>query len=130
MGANELISGGEPREQRLREFERQPARMKRWTIVSIDLPSYGISPSNWYSFTGSELAEVWFLMTDLSGNAHQLCALYGRRMTIEQLFRDGKNICNGWSLRDTKLKILTRSESLFTPLPPEVAISFGTWKRK
>lgn len=47
--------------------------------------------------------ECWFLMTDQPGTAHQLCKLYGRRMTIEQLFRDDKNKRNGWSLRDTKI---------------------------
>ncbi len=39
--------------------------------------------------------ECWFLMTDLSGTAHQLCYLYARRMTIEQLFRDHKSKRNG-----------------------------------
>jgi hypothetical protein len=43
--------------------------------------------------------ECWFLMTDQPGTAHQLCKLYGKRMTIEQLFRDDKSKRNGWSLR-------------------------------
>jgi hypothetical protein len=47
--------------------------------------------------------ECWFLMTDQKGSAHQLCRLYGQRMTIEQLFRDDKSKRNGWSLRDTKI---------------------------
>ena len=47
--------------------------------------------------------ECWFLMTDLAGTAHKLCELYGRRMTIEQLFRDDKSKRNGWSLRDTQI---------------------------
>jgi DDE family transposase len=47
--------------------------------------------------------ECWFLMTDLPGTAHRLCRLYGRRMTIEQLFRDDKSKRNGWSLRDTQI---------------------------
>lgn len=47
--------------------------------------------------------ECWFLMTDQSGTAHQLCRLYGQRMTIEQLFRDDKSKRNGWSLRDTQI---------------------------
>lgn len=47
--------------------------------------------------------ECWFLMTDQPGTAHQLCKLYGQRMTIEQLFRDDKSKRNGWSLRDTKI---------------------------
>ena len=53
--------------------------------------------------------ECWFLMTDQPGTAHQLCKLYGQRMTIEQLFRDGKSKRNGWSLRDTTI---TRPERL------------------
>jgi hypothetical protein len=47
--------------------------------------------------------ECWFLMTDQPGTAEQLCQLYGRRMTIEQLFRDNKSKRNGWSLRDTRI---------------------------
>jgi len=47
--------------------------------------------------------ECWFLMSDQPGTAHQLCKLYGRRMTIEQLFRDDKSKRNGWSLRDTQI---------------------------
>jgi hypothetical protein len=53
--------------------------------------------------------ECWFLMTDQPGTAHQLTRLYGQRMTVEQLFRDGKSKRNGWSLRDTQL---TRPERL------------------
>jgi hypothetical protein len=56
--------------------------------------------------------ECWFLVTDLTGTAHQLCALYGRRVTIEQLFRDGKSKRNGWSLRDTQLTAPDRLDRL------------------
>ena len=47
--------------------------------------------------------ECWFLMTDLTAGPAQISALYARRMTIEQLFRDHKNKRNGWSLRDTRI---------------------------
>ncbi len=60
--------------------------------------------------------ECWFLMTDLTGTAHQLCALYGKRMTIEQLFRDGKSKRNGWSLRDTQLSTPDRLDRLLLVL--------------
>ena len=60
--------------------------------------------------------ECWFLMTDLSGTAHQLCTLYGRRMTIEQLFRDHKSKRNGWSLRDTQFKSPDRLDRLLLVL--------------
>jgi hypothetical protein len=53
--------------------------------------------------------ECWFLMTDLQAGGTQISNLYGRRMTIEELFRDQKNKRNGWSLRDTKI---TRPERL------------------
>jgi hypothetical protein len=53
--------------------------------------------------------ECWFLMTDLNAGGARLSQLYGRRMTIEELFRDQKNKRNGWSLRDTKI---TRPERL------------------
>src|SRR4051794_17777230 len=48
--------------------------------------------------------EPWFLMTDLDGRAEALCQLYGRRMSIEELFRDRKSRRNGQSLRDTKFR--------------------------
>lgn len=60
--------------------------------------------------------ECWFLMTDLTGTASQLCALYARRMTIEQLFRDQKSKRNGWSLRDTQLKTPQRLDRLLLVL--------------
>jgi len=56
--------------------------------------------------------ECWLLMTDLSGTAHQLCHLYARRMTIEQLFRDHKSKRNGWALRDTELTTPDRLDRL------------------
>jgi len=60
--------------------------------------------------------ECWFLMSDQPGTAHQLCKLYGRRMTIEQLFRDDKSKRNGWSLRDTKITKPDRLDRLLLVL--------------
>ena len=47
--------------------------------------------------------ECWFLMTDLSDSVQKLTALYGRRMTIEELFRDKKNSRHGWALRNMQI---------------------------
>jgi hypothetical protein len=47
--------------------------------------------------------EPWYLMTDLDGRAERTCELYGRRMSIEELFRDLKGRRNGQSLRDTRI---------------------------
>ncbi len=60
--------------------------------------------------------ECWFLMSDQPGTAHQLCKLYGRRMTIEQLFRDDKSKRNGWSLRDTRITKPDRLDRLLLVL--------------
>ena len=51
--------------------------------------------------------ECWFLMTDLRYAVNKLTDLYGRRMTIEELFRDEKNRRHGWALRNTQI---TRAE--------------------
>lgn len=53
--------------------------------------------------------EPWFLMTDLQRKAEALTTLYGKRMTVEELFRDDKNKRNGFSLRHTKI---TKAERL------------------
>jgi Transposase DDE domain len=47
--------------------------------------------------------EAWYLMTDLPQGARALSDLYGKRMEIEEFFRDVKNQRAGWSLRDTLL---------------------------
>ena len=56
--------------------------------------------------------EPWFLMTDLGEGAVGLTDCYGKRMTTEELFRDGKNKRNGWSLRDTQLGKASRLDRL------------------
>jgi len=48
--------------------------------------------------------EPWYLMTDLDGKAERLCQIYGRRMSIEEMFRDHKSKRNGQSLRDTRFR--------------------------
>jgi hypothetical protein len=53
--------------------------------------------------------ECWFLMSSLDSGPARISHLYGRRMGIEELFRDDKNKRNGWSLRDTGI---TRADRL------------------
>lgn len=49
--------------------------------------------------------EPWFLITDLSKHsAIRLTELYGKRMGIEEFFRDTKSVRNGLALRHTQLK--------------------------
>jgi hypothetical protein len=56
--------------------------------------------------------EPWFLMTDLEQTAVRLTELYGRRMTIEELFRDEKNRRNGLALRNTQVTKAERFDRL------------------
>ena len=64
--------------------------------------------------------EPWYLMTDLprqeGWTAIRTSDLYGRRMDIEQLFRDGKNKRAGWSLRDTGIERPDRLDRLILVL--------------
>src|SRR5205823_12080442 len=46
--------------------------------------------------------KCWFLMSSLERGPAQVSQLYAKRMTIEELFRDGKSKRNGWSLRGTR----------------------------
>jgi hypothetical protein len=56
--------------------------------------------------------ECWFLMSSLAAGPAQISELYGRRMTIEELFRDHKSKRNGWSLRDTQISRADRLDRL------------------
>jgi len=60
--------------------------------------------------------EPWFLMTDLERAVESLTTLYGKRMTIEELFRDDKNKRNGFSLRHTKITKAERLDRLLLVL--------------
>jgi hypothetical protein len=56
--------------------------------------------------------ECWFLMTDLDQSPLRLSELYGRRMTVEELFRDDKNRRNGFALRNTQIQRADRIDRL------------------
>jgi hypothetical protein len=56
--------------------------------------------------------ECWFLMSDLSMGPARISRLYGKRMTIEELFRDQKNQLNGWALRTTKIQRADRLDRM------------------
>lgn len=60
--------------------------------------------------------EPWFLMTDLDRAVESLTTLYGKRMTIEETFRDDKNKRNGFSLRHTKITKAERLDRLLLVL--------------
>lgn len=50
-------------------------------------------------------SEPWFLMTNLERiRAKQLSVIFGRRMSIEEYFRDSKSKRNGFALRLTMIK--------------------------
>ena len=55
----------------------------------------------------------WFLITDLSkASAVRLTELYGKRMGIEEFFRDGKSVRNGFALRHTQVSTAARFDRL------------------
>jgi len=48
--------------------------------------------------------DAWYLFSDLDLPARQIVHLYGRRFTIEEVFRDKKSTRYGWSLGEYRLK--------------------------
>jgi hypothetical protein len=61
--------------------------------------------------------EPWFLITDLGkGTAIRRTELYGRRMGVEEFFRDGKSVRNGLALRHTQVTTADRFDRLLLVL--------------
>ena len=56
--------------------------------------------------------ECWFLMTDVDRPPRALSDLYGKRMTIEEFFRDDKNRRNGFALRNIQIQQADRIDRL------------------
>jgi len=73
-------------------------------------------PTNLVAAWGTGAKEPWFLITDLERPAAAVTALYGLRMRIEELFRDYKNIRNGWALRQTQVRSPQRLSRLLLVL--------------
>jgi len=61
-------------------------------------------------------AEPWFLATDLDAGWRRIAAAYARRMSIEELFRDEKNLRYGWGLRQSHVSDEHRLERLLLVL--------------
>lgn len=56
--------------------------------------------------------EAWILVTDLAAPPHTIIACYGRRMQIEESFRDTKSVRWGLRLRHVRLSTWARYERL------------------
>jgi hypothetical protein len=62
------------------------------------------------------MKEPWYLVTDLELPAAQVIGLYGRRMQIEESFRDVKSVRWGFTLRHVRLSACGRYERLMMVL--------------
>jgi len=60
--------------------------------------------------------QAWFLATDLRWGWRKVVCAFKLRMSIEELFRDQKNIRYGWALRQIKLSEPERLERLLLVL--------------
>jgi hypothetical protein len=60
--------------------------------------------------------EPWVLITNVARNADAAAAAYERRMMIEELFRDQKNVRNGWALRQSEVRSVGRLQRLLLVL--------------
>jgi hypothetical protein len=94
-----------------------PIRPGCWrTLPGAEYRSDGVVTLNvavrWKRGLPPKRDEPWFLMTDLGGTAVALSNLYARRMTVEELFRDGKSRRNGYALRLTQVTTADRLDRL------------------
>ena len=61
-----------------------------------------------------KMQEPWFLASSLPGSARAIARLYGRRFTIEETFRDQKDLRFGWGLHGVQVtQPLRRDRLLF-----------------
>lgn len=60
--------------------------------------------------------EPWILISNVASSADAAAAAYERRMRIEELFRDQKNVRNGWALRQVEIGTIERLERLLLVL--------------
>lgn len=64
----------------------------------------------------AQAREPWVLISNVARNTDAAAAAYERRMMIEELFRDQKNVRNGWALRQTEVRSVSRLERLLLVL--------------
>jgi hypothetical protein len=98
-----------------------PVRPGCWrTLKGADYRSDGAVRVNvairWKQGLPPKRDEPWFLMTDLNRSAVAISDLYAQRMTVEELFRDGKSCRNGSALRLTQLRRADRLDRLLLVL--------------
>lgn len=103
---------------RLDEFPIRPGCWR--TLTAAEYRSDGVVTVNvairWKRGLPPKRDEPWFLMTDLNRNAVALSSLYALRMTVEELFRDGKSKRNGYALRLTLVTTADRLDRLLLVL--------------
>jgi hypothetical protein len=72
-----------------------------------------------------KMKDAWFLATNLSdASASEIVKLYGRRFTIEETFRDEKDLRFGMGLRATHIKSAARRDRLLFVIA--IAVAFLT----
>jgi hypothetical protein len=86
------------------------ARYRKEDPVELDLVI------RWKAGLPAKRDEPWFLITDLPGSAVRLTDLYAKRMTVEELFRDGKSWRSGYGLRGTQVTRAERFDRLLLVL--------------
>lgn len=70
--------------------------------------------ANFVALHDPKMKEPWFLASSMRGSIKALTGLYARRFTIEETFRDQKDMRFGWALYDVNVtQVLRRDRLLF-----------------
>jgi len=67
---------------------------------------------NFVALHDSNMRDSWFLASSLPGSVKAIAKLYGRRFTIEETFRDQKDMRFGWALHDIQVTQPVRRDRL------------------
>lgn len=79
---------------------------------------------NFVALHDSEMRDPWFLASSLPGSVKAIAKLYGRRFTIEETFRDQKDMRFGWALHDIQVtQPLRRDRLLFLAALAQVLLT-------
>jgi len=107
--ADEWLSGAGGERLLLRRAKLTGSRREVTSFVAVHDPA---------------MKEPWFLASSLRGSITAITKLYARRFTIEETFRDQKDMRFGWGLYDVQVtQVLRRDRLLFLAAVTQVILT-------
>ncbi len=81
-------------------------------LLDVKMTGRSRSVANFVAVHDAKMKEPWFLASSMRGSIKAITGLYGRRFTIEETFRDQKDMRFGWALYDVNVTQTVRRDRL------------------